>query len=72
MSKRKRYREHQGTIADGVGVGVPNMVVRVVGHRPEHKPYLLIHDGSDAVTVDNPRALRSLAHHILRALGDEP
>ena len=69
--RRKRYRKHQGTIADGVGVGESNMVLRVVGHRPKFKPYLHVSSADHVATVDDARSLRSLAHHILKAIGDE-
>lgn len=69
----KRKRKHEGTLADGLGVGMPNIVLRVVGCAPERKPYLRLETArGDVATVDNQRSLRSLAHHILRAIGDEP
>lgn len=66
------------TLADAVGDRIP-LLLRVVGKRPESRPYLAIMEpgslpdyGHVLATVENTNALRALAHRILRALGDEP
>lgn len=68
-----RRRKHEGTLADD-DRGCTTIVLRVIGDQPDYRPYLWIGktgNGPMIATVTHPRSLRSLAHHILRALGDE-
>ncbi len=73
--RRKRIREHIGTLADGVGEHDP-LILRVIGNRPMYRPYLVIREcgelGRVHATVESANALRGLARAILRALGEEP
>jgi len=52
----------------------PILELKVVGKRPEHKPYLRIADenGNYIASIDNANRLRGLANQILRALDDKP
>ena len=47
------------------------MILRVIGQRPDHRPYLCIHEpgnGPVLATITNANALRGLANAILRSL----
>ncbi len=46
--------------------------IHIVGKRPKDKPYLRIGyvDGEYIAAEGNARAMRGLAHQILKALGD--
>lgn len=48
--------------------------LKVVGKRPNHRPYLRIADtyGDYIASIDDARRLRGLANQILRALDGKP
>jgi len=46
--------------------------IHVVGKRPKDRPYIRVGyvGGEYIASLDNARAMRALAHQILRSLGD--
>ena len=49
-----------------------HVVIEVVGKRPKYRPYIRVGyvGGEYIASLDNARAMRALAHQILRSLGD--